>query len=475
MVMISINQQDELPLVEQVVRGVSRQIDERVLRQGARLPSIRQFANDHRVSRFTVVQAYDRLVAAGYLESRQGSGFYVSKPVDAVAANEAACDLDRAVDILWLLRQSMQQRQFELMPGCGWLPPEWQDASALQRGLRTLARGRSRALVEYGNAFGYLPLRQDLQQRLGELEIAASPNQIVTTHGVSQALDLLFRYFIRPGDKVLVEDPAYFNLFGPLKLLGAELIGVPRNQDGPDTAKLEQLIQQHHPKLMITTAVLHNPTGTCISQAVAYRLLQLAEKYQLMIIEDDIYGDFHGGRATRLAALDQLNRVIYVSSFSKTISASVRVGYLACHPDLAQELVDLKLLTQLTSCETSERLIHQILSEGHYRKSMMRLRSRLERAREQTIGPLESLGMGLYAEPEYGFFLWTRLPSGCEWNAAELAHRALESEMMLAPGNIFSPQQSISPWLRFNAAFCADQPQVFERLKPLLECAASDE
>ncbi len=470
--MISINSQDSLPLVEQVVQAVRQQIDERVLRLGTRLPSIRQFAIDHGVSRFTVVQAYDRLVAAGYLQSRKGSGFYVCKPVVQNGSLEPACSLDRAVDILWLLRRSMQDRTARYMPGCGWLQPEWQQSSGLQRGLRALSRQGARSLVEYGHAAGYLPLRLDIQNRLNELEIGADIGQIITTHGVSHALDLLARYFIRPGDTVLVEDPAYFTLFGTLKLLGAKLVGVPRNADGPDTQAMEALILEHRPKLFVTTAVLHNPTGTSTSQAVAYRLLQLAEKYDLMLIEDDIYGDFHGGRATRLAALDQLNRVIYVSSFSKTISASLRVGFMACHKDLAQELIDLKLLTQLTSCELSERLVHQVLAEGHYRKSMTRLQVRLELARQQTVGQLEQLGMRLFVEPEYGMFLWARLPAGVVQNAAELAHRALAQDMMLAPGNIFSPQPVISPWLRFNAAYCDGAPQLFESLGRLLDDSA---
>lgn len=468
MAMIGINQQDSVPLVEQVVRAVRQQVDDRVLRLGTRLPSIRQFAADHGVSRFTVVQAYDRLVAAGYLRSRKGSGFYVSKPVAHDALKEPACNLDRAVDILWLLRRTMQDRNVAHMPGCGWLPPGWHDGANLQRGLRTLSRSPVRPLVEYGRAAGYLPLRQDLQNRLNELEIGADTDQIITTHGVSHALDLLCRYFVRPGDAVLVEDPAYFTLFGTLKLLGAKLVGVPRNVDGPDTQAMAALIEQHQPKLFITTAVLHNPTGTSTSPAVAYRVLQLAEKHDLMIIEDDIYGDFHGGRATRLAALDQLNRVIYISSFSKTITASVRVGFMACHKDLAQELIDLKLLSGLTTCQISEQLMHQVLAEGHNRKAMVRLQHRLEGAREKTVEQLERLGMRLFCEPEYGMFLWAKLPEGIDQNAAELAHRALAQDIMLAPGNIFSPQQSSSPWLRFNAAFCADDRVLFESLQRLL-------
>jgi DNA-binding transcriptional MocR family regulator len=163
-----------------------------------------------------------------------------------------------------------------------------------------------------------------------------------------------------------------------------------------------------------------------------------------------------------LATLDQLDRVIYVNSFSKTLSASVRVGYLACRPDLAQTLVDLKLLSGLTTSEINERLIHQVLSEGHYRKYMERLRGRLQVARENTLSQLERCGLRVYTEPEHGMFVWARLNDG-DYNAGELANLALRQEIMLAPGNIFRPHQQPTPWLRFNVAFCGD-PAIFEFL-----------
>lgn len=468
MSLVAINHQDSVPLIEQIVRGVMEQVDNRLLRIGTRVPSIRGFADDHGVSRFTVVQAYDRLVAAGYLNSRKGSGFYVSKPVaERVMEAEPACDLDRAVDVLWLLRRAMQDDSHRYQPGCGWLPYDWMDAGGLQRSMRQLSRGQAASLISYGRAQGYMPLRQDLQRRLGEVGIQADPRQIVTTHGISHALDLICRYLVRRDDVVLVDDPSYFNLFGVLRLLGARVIGVPRRADGPDTEQLAKLMAEHQPRLMITSSILHNPTGSCISPAVAYRLLQLADQHDMLIIDDDIYGDFHPNPPARLAALDQLNRVIYVSSFSKTISASLRVGYIACHPDLAQELLDLKLLTHLSSSEVGERLIHQVLVEGSYRKQMTRLQGRLERARHQALAQLERCGMKPFLEPEQGMFLWAELPEG-SMNAAELAHLALQQDMVLAPGNIFRPVPANSRWLRFNVAYC-NEPQIFDFIAEQLQ------
>ncbi len=385
MPLISLDSHDSVPLVGQIITAVKTQIDERAIRPGTRMPSIRAFALDHRVSRFTVVQAYDRLVAMGYLNSRLGSGFYVTPRPKPPIARAAPYKLERAMDVLWLLRNALQQPSPKPMPGAGWLPGSWMDEAGIQRSLRALSRKGGEFLTGYGLPAGYLPLRELLQHRLAEIGIAADPAQIVLTKGATHALDLVARYFIRPGDAVLVDDPGYFILFGALKSLGAKVVGVPWTLNGPDTTAMEALIDEHRPKMFITNTVLHNPTGVSISQAVAHRVLQLAEKYNFIIVEDDIYGDFHPVPVTRLATLDQLNRVIYISSFSKTISASLRVGFLACTRDIAEHLTDLKLLTGLTTSEIGERLIYQLLTDGFYRKHIDRLRSRMNDSREKLI------------------------------------------------------------------------------------------
>lgn len=454
MSLISLDSHDTVPLTGQIVAAVKAQIDDRALRPGARMPSIRQFAQTHRVSRFTVVTAYDRLVAMGYLSSRQGSGFYVAPRAKAPAARSAPCKLDRAMDVLWLLRNALQQPGTRPMPGTGWLPSAWMDEAGIQRSLRALSRQPGDFLTRYGTPGGYLPLREILQHRLADIGVAAEPAQIVLTKGATHALDLIARYFVRPGDTVLVDDPGYFILFGALKSLGAKLVGVPWRFDGPDTRALETLLETQRPKIFFTNTVLHNPTGSSISQAVAHRVLQLAEKYQLLIVEDDIYGDFHPAPVTRLATLDQLERVIYIGSFSKTIAASLRVGFLVCKREVAEHLTDLKLLTGLTTSEIGERLIYQLLTDGYYRKHMDKLRTRLAAARQRVIHKLENIGFKIDREPEGGMFLWAKLTDAT--NVLEIATLAAGKGIMLAPGNLFRPHQEPSPWLRFNVASSED-------------------
>lgn len=455
MPLVILDSNDSRPLIDQIVTGVKTLIDDRALRPGSRMPSIRGFAQDHGISRFTVVQAYDRLVAMGYLHSRQGSGFYVSPRPRAQETAEGSWQPDSAVDVVWLLRNSLEHRSSRTMPGAWWLPASWMVETGIKKSLRALSLHSGEFLTAYGTPNGYLPLRELLRNRLHDIGIDVDLPQIILTSGVTHAMDLVARYFISHGDAVLVDDPGYFILYGGLKSFGARIVGVPWNTQGPDVEVMEKLIQEHRPKLFFTNSILHNPTGATISLPTAHRVLQLAEKYDMILVEDDIYGDFHPEGPTRLATLDQLKRVIYISSFSKTVSASLRVGYLACHPELATELCDVKLLTGLTTSEISERLMYQLLTEGHYRKHLDKLRSKLQLAREHTISRLEDLGFEIYCEPAGGMFLCARREDLA--NTAEVASRAAAKGIMLAPGHMFRPHQEPSPWMRFNVAHCEDE------------------
>ncbi len=441
--------------VEQIVDWHTRRIDERVLRPGARLPSIRRFAAEQGVSRFTVVEAFDRLVARGYVSSRRGAGFFVRERqperrfADARTWAEAPSG---SIDVVWLLRNMFRRLPPADMPGGGVLPAQWLDEGLVAGSLRAIGRANAAALLDYGHPQGYLPLRQQLQQRLAEIEIDAAPEQLVTTCGVTQGLDIVAQRFVKPGDVVLVDEPSWFLLFGRYATLGARLVGVPRLADGPDLERLAQLLAEFRPRLYVTTSVLHNPTGSSISAAKAYQVLRLAEASKLTIVEDDVYSDLHPGPSLqpniRLAALDQLRRVVYLGGFSKTLAANLRVGFIACHRELARELTDLKMLVGLTSPEVGERVVFRVLSEGHYRRHLVRLRERLDRTRPGVLATLEHLGLKAALAPPAGMFVW--VDAGLE--TTPLAGAMLERGFLLSPGSLFMPDQRASTWLRFNVA-----------------------
>src|SRR5579871_5329253 len=275
MLSLTVSHKEGQPLRDQIVAGIKRQIDDRHLRSGTKLPSIRDFAESYKVSRFTVVEAYDRLVAMGYLQSRRGSGFYTAAPRLAEIGTAAASDGHKGNEqLVWLIRRLLEADENILLAGGPWLPNSWLDEGGLRQSLNVLARKNGAYLLEYGHPFGYLPLREHLVQMLATLGIAAQPGQILLTQGTSQALELVIRYLLRPGDAALVDDPGYYNMFGNLRLQGVEMLAVPRNADGPDIDVLEKLAAGHQPKVYFTQSVMQNPTGTDISPHVAFKLLQ---------------------------------------------------------------------------------------------------------------------------------------------------------------------------------------------------------
>jgi len=456
MLSLTIGQDGALPLRDQIVAGIKCQIDDRHLRPGTKLPSIRNFAATYRVSRFTVVEAYDRLVAMGYLQSRRGAGFYTAaSPAHAGVANPVAADNHkRNEQLAWLVRRLLEADENTLLAGGPWLPNSWLDEAGIRQSLNVLARKNGTYLLEYGHPFGYLPLREHLVLMMASLGITAHSGQILLTQGTSQALELVIRYLLKPGDAALVDDPGYYNMFGNLRLQGVTMLAVPRNPDGPDVAVLEELAAAHRPKVYFTQSVMQNPTGTDMSPHVAFKVLQAAERHDFMIVEDDIFSDLQVMTTPRLATLDQLKRVIYVRSFSKTLSGSLRVGFTACAQDIAHELADIKMLTSVATSQFTERLVYLMLVDGRYRKYLSRLHARLGEARFNVVRAFERIGLELFVEPTDGMFVWARFPH--VEDSLTLADASQHDGIMLAPGAVFRPHLERSPWMRFNVTVCED-------------------
>ena len=439
-------------LTDQIVSEIRRLLGERALRPGARLPSIRQVAATLGVSTFTVVQAYDRLVASGHVQSRRGVGFFAADRVGA-GPEEARLRLNGDPDLLRMIRRQPFDIALEHLPGCGWPPPPWLNDSGIELGLRRLARLGVRSLLgPNSDPRGFAPLREHLGRHLAEIGIDAFADQILLTSGVAGAIDLVVRYLIRPRDAVFVDEPGHFQTFGQLRSLHAAIHGVPWTDTGPDVRQLECMAKTHSPRLFITNSIVHDPTGHTISRGTAYRVLQLAERYDFYIVEDDASGTLHHNPPPRLASLDQLNRVIYVNSFSNVVSRQIPIGYLAGHRDLVRDLVDLKMLHQAASPELAARLVHEILVQGQYRKYLANLRANIERAREAVLRRLEAIGLGPAESDTLGLFVWLDIPGVAD--TMPLAEAAVAAGMLLAPGAVFSPSMTPSPKMRFNVGFC---------------------
>ena len=455
-------------LVDQLTQWAQQRMAEQVFRPGMRMPSVRQLSEQRGVSRSTVVEAYERLVARGLLQARPGSGFYVREQTLRRERRPAPPEPSQVIDVSWLARNMLSGLPAERSPGFGSLPVPLCGGELLRDALRSMASVPPAQLSRGTPAQGYLPLREQLVRRLAEIEVAATPAQVLTTSGCTQALSLVAQHFLKPGDAVLTGDPAWSAQLGALAMADLRVIGVPYTEHGPDLQAMAALAAQHKPRLLLMNSVLHNPTCTVLSLSSAYQILRIAEQFDLHIVEDDIYTDFVPDKlsAPRLASLDQLQRVIYMSSFSKMLAPSVRVGYIAARPDVVQALTVHKLLGAWSTPELMERVVLHVLTDGNYRRHCQRVRTRLDTLRDSAFQRFEAMGCKLMGRPSAGFLGW--FDTGVDTNT--LAAAALDAGYLLAPGALFSPTQTPSTWMRLNICTSED-PGMLKWLGRALDAA----
>jgi DNA-binding transcriptional MocR family regulator len=389
------------------MRSVRTKIANRVLAPGDRLSSVRRFAKTMNVSPSTVVEAYARLEAEGIIRARPGSGFYVTgADLPPMSLAEMGPRRDRDIDPFWISRQSLDADPSVLKPGCGWLPSDWMPNTALRKEMRALSRADDSVLSDYGSTRGSPELRRLLIRQFADQGIAATADQVLLTGSGTQAVDLICRLLLRPGDAVLVDDPCYFNFHALLRAHQVKIVGIPFTPTGPDISAFEQALVDENPRLYITNSALHNPTGASISPQTAHRVLSAATAHGLTIVEDDIFADFEPTLSPRLAILDGLNRDIRIGSFSKTLSASMRCGYIAARTDWIEGLIDLQVATSFGgSSPIATGLIAGVLAGGTYRKHMDDVRRRLANARTEAVDRLAALGIVPWIMPRGGFYL----------------------------------------------------------------------
>jgi DNA-binding transcriptional MocR family regulator len=442
-------------LVEQLVQGFASAIDARSLRAGALLPSVRQLAQTHQLSTFTVMEAYNRLVSMGLVVARRGSGYRVATR-GAPASRVSASDWQPpSLTATWLLSDVYADHSVPIKAGCGWLPNEWVNGSGLQHALRAMSRVPAGRLADYGHPYGFAPLRERIAEQLDRRGLPVDVSNVLMTQGATQALDLVVRTLLRPGDTVLVEDPGYCNLLQILKLAGLVVHGVPRTPAGLNTDALEALVAAHRPKAIFVNTTLQNPTGTTLSMASAFRLLQIAERQRMWVIEDDVSRELAPPGAPMLAAMEGLQRVLYVSGFSKTVTPGLRCGYVVAERDVLRELARTKMAVGLTSSESIERIVDKVLLEGRHTRHVETVNERLKAAHVQIEERIDAAGLELFHRPRAGLFLWARLPVEPE-RAGEIATAALRDGIWLAPGSYFRPDDAPSAWFRFNVPYSND-------------------
>jgi DNA-binding transcriptional MocR family regulator len=457
-------------LTEQLGARFAERIRSRLLAPGARLPSVRHCAQLHGVSPFTVVAAYDQLLAQGLVEARKNRGFFVRESAQPAserqggrgAGGDAASAASpptssshrfKPIDATALVRGMFHRVSDKPQPGMGVLPPEWLESTFMPAAVRkvTGTRALQEFSLQYGEPLGDASLRRALAQKLVSLNIPAAPEHIITTVGATHALDVVSRTLLRAGDSVMVEEPGWAVEFARLDALGMRVLTVPRRADGPDLDVMARYCEAHAPKLYVSVSVFHNPTGYCLPPGSAHRVLQLANRFNFHVVEDDTYSHIAPEHATRLCSLDGLQRTIYVSGFAKILAPNWRVGYMAAPPDLVERLLDTKLLGTLTTPALLEKALALCIEQGQLRRHAERIRTRLDAARSRSVKLALQSGCRFAAEPA-GLFGW--VDTGVDTDA--LAQRMLDEGYLLAPGALFHAQRKAGTLMRINFATTQD-------------------
>jgi DNA-binding transcriptional MocR family regulator len=459
-------------LTEQLADRFAERIRNRLLAPGARLPSVRQCAEQQGVSPSTVVAAYDQLLAQGLVEARKNRGFFVREAASGRSEEEAAPPVSGAspaalstahwlvgrrgpgpVNATSLIRGMFHKVSDKPQPGMGVFPPDWLESTFMPAAIRKVTG--TRALhdfsSQYGEPLGDSGLRRSLSNKLGVLNVPAAPDQIITSVGATHALDIVSRTLLRPGDPVMVEEPGWAVEFARLTALGMRLLPVPRRADGPDLEVMAQYCAAHKPKLYVSVSVFHNPTSYCLSPGSAHRILQLANQHDFHIVEDDTYSHIAPVHATRLCALDGLQRTIYVGGFAKILAPNWRIGFMAAPTGLVEQLLDTKLLSTLTTPALMEKALALCIDQGQLRRHCERIRTRLDVARSRSVKLALNAGCRFAAEPA-GLFGW--VDTGVDTDT--LAQRMLDEGYLLAPGALFHAERKPSTLMRINFATTQD-------------------
>lgn len=457
---IPLDRRAAAPVYLQIRDRISRLIQLGMLQPGDRLPSIRTLAEEAQVNKLTVIEAYSVLEADGLIYARPGSGYFVQEeslslslegistfaPQQEVMIPESG---EMSYFDIYLASTQAQQQGDMVMLSSGFPPAVGLDN--LQRIARRAVKGVTEAIFNYNMPQGYPALRKQITQLLIQQGLDVSPENLIVTNGSMQALSLAMRYYVRPGDWVIVESPTYHGALAIFQDLGVRVIGIPVTHEGMNLSLLEQYLHSHRPKLIYTISTLQNPTGLTTSQAHRQQLLALASQYNCPILEDNAYeGLSFETVPPPIKALDRSDMVTYIGTFSKTLMPGLRVGYMVVTGKHFQPLLECKLLHDLSSSTVAQAIVSEYLASGHYRRHLTSLRTINIQGRNAMVKALERFfpAEASWTIPTGGLFLWVKLPDGLPMQ--QICSEAATQKIMVTPGSSFFPNQQGYPAMRLN-------------------------
>jgi DNA-binding transcriptional MocR family regulator len=457
---IDLRRNGDIPLYRQLHAAISERIRSGKLSAGARLPSVRNLAKELGVSLITVVQAYDALAVDGLAYAAVGRGTFVglaqsSLPATPKAENghaqRASGESDWQASLpVYLRAPRISAMQAMLRPvlrsefislAAGTPDPTLFPLRALGRLWHRAMALEDPRFLQYGTPQGDHNLRSWIAAYCGTIGIGARPEDVLITSGSQQAIDLVARTFVGPGDYVLVESPTFLTALDIFEGRGAKLLGVPLDADGARMDVAAALIERFHPRLVYTIPTAQNPTGTTMTEERRRRLAALARQYNFIVLEDDICSDFayEGEPPHAIKSHDTAGHVVFIKSFSKTVIPGLRVGCVVAHSALLARLIEAKSLVDRFTSPLIQRTLWRYLSTPQYLRDLDKARDTYRRRRDAVLRALQEYMPGgvTWTRPDAGFNLWIGLPDTV--SAAEAFEEGLREGVACGVGDLFLP------------------------------------
>jgi 2-aminoadipate transaminase len=441
----------DIPLYRQLYAELAARIRSGELTKGDRLPATRELAGLIGLNRTTVSAAYEMLESEGLITGQVGRGSFVTGNADAAAGVNWRSMLARPEPGAHPAATARQGISFGVARPSRELFPLDEFRASCEAVLR---REDLADILQLGSPLGYEPLRRYLLREAQAQEVAGPDDELLITNGCQQALDLIGRVLLRPGDAVAVEDPLYPGLKNLLAGLGARLAAVAVGPDGIDIAQLERVLERERPRLLIVTSNFQNPTGATLPVAARKALLDVAHSAGVPVIENDAYGDlrYFGDRLPAIKSLDRHGGTVLLRSFSKVSFPGLRVGWALGPRPLMEHLRQAKEAADLHTDQLSQAALLEFAESGKLEAHRARIiRAGLERLNTTLAACREFLPRGTHCtQPEGGMNVWVRLPEPLD--AGELLGRAQRRGVTYLPGRYFEVARHDAGALRLSFA-----------------------
>lgn len=456
---IPLNRQATQPIYLQIRDRVHRLITSGALQPGDRLPSVRELAKELQVNKLTVIEAYGVLEAEGLIHARQGAGYYIN-PLEAMLAPPTStfaptqkvviCEPQYGAFASSYMNSMQAKQQQGLLDFSKGFPPAI-GLEDVQRIARRAMNQIADTLFDYDTPQGLQPLRQQIAQMLVQRGLIVSAEDLIITTGSMQGIALVMRFYVQPGDAVIVESPTYHGVLAILENQGARVIGIPMTSEGMNLDLLERYLKSHRPKLIYTVSTLHNPTGVTTSTGHRKRLLELAQQYGCPILEDNAYEGLNFDPVpSPIKALDQTDTVVYIGTFSKTLMPGLRVGYLVATGSHRLPMIEQKLMDDLHTPTPSQAIVSEYLASGHFRRRLNRLRLENLQSRNAMLQALAEHfpEEARWTVPSGGLLLWVQLPDSLP--LATICQEVYAGGVLVIPATAFFPDRKGYNAIRLN-------------------------